>query len=148
MSSVVADICDAVAGELAAEEFSQELPAVTRRWLVRHELRDLGTLHVDVVPVRAAWGVASRGADLSEVDTDIVIAKRGDPADNDSVDPLVALGEEFIAHFRGLHLLAGEQSVACIRRAFGDAGDSPIDSSLLQDRRLCLIVVRLTWRIL
>jgi len=148
VSSVVADICDAVATELTEQEFSLELPTVARRWLVRHELRNLGTLHVDVVPVRATWEVASRGADLSEVDTDIVIAKRGDPADNDSVDPLAALGEEFIAHFRGLALLADDQSVTCIRRAFGDAGESAVDLSLLQDTRLVLIVVRLTWRIL
>ena len=148
MSSVVAGICDAVATELTEQEFSLELPTVTRRWLVRHELRDLGTLHVDVVPVRAAWETATRADDRSEVDTDIVICRRGDMASNDSIDPLAELGEEFIAYFRGLVLTAGSQRVQCIRRAFGDAGDSPVDSSLLQDMRLCLIVVRLTWRIL
>lgn len=145
MSSVIANVCDAVAAELTAETFGLEFPAVTRHWIVRYELKALDTLRVAVVPSGATWEFANRSGDRTEFGCDVVIAKRGNMADNDTVDPLAALGEEFIAHFQNKSLATDGQNIVCVRRAFGSPEESAVDLALLQDLRLVLIVVRLTW---
>ena len=105
MAAVIITIADAVAAELNEKEWSLPFTA-TRVYVPVHELRDLSTLTVTVVPKSLKPTLLSRsGANLYDYLIDIGIQQligQGQMTDaqiNSAADPLMALAEEIVSEF-------------------------------------------------
>ncbi|HID74471.1 MAG TPA: hypothetical protein EYP56_00565 [Planctomycetaceae bacterium] len=145
MSSLIAEVADAVTVELNDYQFSQTFNA-QRKWRAKYDLRDLSTLRVAVVPGPFTYEALDRRSDKVQIATDLVVLKRGDPDANSEVDPIVALGEEFLAHFRSKNLSAGSRNIVCVDpRMLVNPADAAVDPDHLHDHRTMVIVIRLTW---
>ena len=102
-----------------------------------------------VLPGPSTVAVLTRGRDTEKYTTDIVIQKQLDPDDNDAADALVALAEEFRAHFRNLGLSAGTRAMSCIDpREFLSAEKAGISKELLENDRVFNCALRLHWQII
>jgi len=144
MSSVAAEIADAVVGELNGAQFSQEFTAV-RRWIVKWTLPDLSTLRVTVVPGPASYEPLDRRRDDQRHEMDIAVQKKVNPNDNAEIDVLVALLEEFVDHFRQKQLTAGGRAIMCMRRAYIPGSEAAVAKEHLEDFRTFTGVLRTTW---
>lgn len=144
MSSLIAQIADAVVTELNDGQFGQEFTA-DRKWLVRWKLHDLQSLRVTVVPGPASYEKLDRCRDDQRHEMDIAVQKKIDPDKNTQVDELVGLMEEFIAHFRVKSLTAGGKAITCIQRALIPGSNAAVAKEHLEDMRTFTGVLRTTW---
>ncbi|HET6442441.1 MAG TPA: hypothetical protein VFH53_08695 [Phycisphaerae bacterium] len=108
--TIIADVADAVAGELATGTFSKAV-AVERHWRPRVKLDEAGPDDpVIVMVVPKSWGaeVLDRRGTAKTIEIDVaVVRKLGDPAGDDAaVDALMDLVEE-IAEFFEMRRLTG-----------------------------------------
>jgi len=102
---VIADIAQAVADALNAGNFSQEFTA-ERVALPQFRLRDMGALHVTVVPREVESEALSRAQDRYEVRVDVAIQKKVSSLDKTELDPLLALVQE-VADYLNRRSMAG-----------------------------------------
>lgn len=86
-------LADEVVSHLNGETFSQSFTAV-RRILPFFELKDMGTLHVSVVPATVEQSLTSRTGINELLTIQIGVQKRVDPQDNATVDPLLYFVEQ------------------------------------------------------
>jgi hypothetical protein len=95
--STIAAIADAVVAALNGHSFSQPFTA-HRAYLPIYDLKDMADLHVTVVPKGVEMTTAGRGLAQSDVQIDVAVQKRADPANNAEIDALMGLVQE-IAEF-------------------------------------------------
>lgn len=105
MSAVIVQIADAVAAAINGATLSQSV-AAERLYVPVHELNDLDTVKVSVVPAGLAIEELTRASDLFTYTVDVGIQRKVSPADpstlaNADVDPWVTLTEEIGDLFRG-----------------------------------------------
>ena len=100
---LITQVAEAVVAELNATTFSQPIAAV-RSYLPRVELADLKTLKVTVVPSSVTVVAASRSQTQRDVAIDVAVQKKLGQEQNVSLDPLLALAEEIVEHFRAKRL--------------------------------------------
>ena len=98
MATVIA-IADAVVTALNAGGFAQPFTAV-RLYRPQFELKDMGTLHVTVVPRGLLIQMASRGIDQHDYQVDVAVQKRLATEDTAEIDSLMALVEQIADRFR------------------------------------------------
>jgi hypothetical protein len=146
MSSLIADLCDAMVTSLNGASLSQTFTA-QRLYQVRYTESELSTLRVSVTPGPAQWNTVARDVDDRQVDVDVAVQKKL-PAqyDNDDVDALLVLVEEIVEHFRQAALSAGSINVICMERALVPGADSAVAREHLEDHRAFTGVIRTTWR--
>jgi len=144
MTSIAAQIADAVVADLNNGQFSQEFTAV-RKWIAKWTLPDLSTLRVTVVPGPATYEPLDRRRDDERHEMDIAVQKKVNASDNAEVDALVALLEEFVEHFRVRQLTAGTKQVKCVRRALIPGSEAAVAKEHLEDLRTFTGVLRTTW---
>jgi len=144
MSSVAADIADAVVTELNEAQFGQQFTAV-RKWIVKWTLPDLDTLRVTVVPGPASYEPLDRRRDDQRHEMDIAVQKKVNPNENSQIDELVKLLEEFVAHFRSKELTAGGRQIKCVRRQLIPGSETAVAKEHLEDLRTFTGVLRTTW---
>ncbi|HUS46153.1 MAG TPA: hypothetical protein VM219_09020 [Phycisphaerae bacterium] len=144
--SIIADVADAVAGELAEGTFSKEI-SVERRWRPRATLSEAGPddpVAVFVVPKSWAAEVLDRGRTVETVEIDVaVMRKLAEPADDEAtIDALMNLVEE-IADFFKMRRLASYPLAA-----WKHSGRDPIYSPQhLDELRQFTSGVTLTYRV-
>ncbi len=97
MSHVAITIADAVKDALNGEEFDEEFTAA-RTQLPEFQLRDMGVLHVTVVPRSDVAELLDRHSDIHLVGVDVAIQKRLSAVDNATLDILLELVQD-IADF-------------------------------------------------
>jgi hypothetical protein len=97
--SIVSQVADAVAGELAAGQFSVPFKVIRA---FRHEqtLPEGKELRVSVVPKGVTVTPASRGVCAHNIEIFVAVMKKVDRADPETVDPLLGLVEEIVDFFR------------------------------------------------
>jgi len=101
----ILDIADAVVTALNAEAFQgtleEEFEAV-RKYLPRVELKDMGTLHVTVVPKAVVTDVASRSTADYQYQIDVGVQKRFAAGANEAeeIDPLLLIVEQIADYLR------------------------------------------------
>lgn len=100
---LITQVAEAVVAELNATTFSQPITAI-RSYLPRVELADLKTLKVTVVPSSVTVAAASRSLTQRDVAIDVAVQKKLGQEQNVSLDPLLALAEEIVEHFRAKRL--------------------------------------------
>jgi len=98
VATVIA-IADAVVTALNAGGFAQPFTAV-RLYRPQFELKDMGTLHVTVVPRGLLIQMASRGIDQHDYQVDVAVQKRLATEDTAEIDSLMALVEQIADRFR------------------------------------------------
>ncbi len=98
MATVIA-IADAVVTVLNAGGFAQPFTAM-RLYRPQFELKDMGTLHVTVVPRGLVIQTASRGIDQHDYQIDVAVQKRLASEDAAEIDSLMALVEQIADRFR------------------------------------------------
>jgi len=141
--SLISDIADAVAAELAAGTFSMAFTP-QRRVLPEFELADLTELKVTVVPKSVETDAASRTASQYDVRVDIGIQRKLDASGADldnQVAELLGLVDEIAEHLRG-RLLNG----APWARWTHTANDPVYAPDHLAERRVFTSVLTVTYR--
>ena len=101
---IVSDIADAVVAAINAAPsgtFILGFQAV-RDYLPTYELKDMGTLHVTVVPKASDMSVPTRGVRQRDVKIDVAVQQRLQTVDTFSVDPLANLVEQIADYLGGL----------------------------------------------
>jgi hypothetical protein len=98
MATAIA-IADAVVTALNAGGFAQPFTAV-RLYRPQFELKDMGTLHVTVVPRGVVIQTASRGIDQHDYQIDVAVQKRLASEDAAEIDALMTLVEQIGDKFR------------------------------------------------
>lgn len=96
--SVIVDIAEAVKNELNGHHFSQSFTAV-RTYLPVYELKDMGTLHVTVVPKSRELQLETRRDVRRDYEIDIAVQKRFSADTAAEIDPLMTLVEEITDFF-------------------------------------------------
>jgi hypothetical protein len=145
MSSLIAQVADAVAAELNAGAFSLSPLGAVRKWLVDWRLEELATLHVAVTMGPSTWEFRTRALDEQRHTTDVVAQQRVDPTDNAEADALVAFLEELVGHFRGRTLSAGSSRIICLERTLVPGNAAAVDRALLDNPHVFTAVLRLQW---
>jgi hypothetical protein len=101
--AVIVQIADAVASELNSHSFSQPFTAV-RAYLPEYELKDMGTLHVTVVPAEFTGEPSDRSRDREEHTVHVAVQQRLVPVDGAvplaDLDGLMGLSEEIRDYLR------------------------------------------------
>jgi hypothetical protein len=108
-SSTIVDIADAVVTALNSGTFSQSFQAV-RHYQPVFELKDMGTLHVSVVPKGIELELFTRTQVQADVQVDIGVQKKLESIEPADMDPLMRLVEEIGDYFR-THALTGTPAV-------------------------------------
>jgi hypothetical protein len=101
----ILSIADAVVTALNAEAFQGTLEeefTAERKYLPRVELKDMGTLHVTVVPKAVITEVSSRSTADYQYQIDVGVQKRFAAGDDeaDELDPLLGLVEQIADYLR------------------------------------------------
>ena len=114
MSAITIEIADAVVAALNAATLSQPFTAV-RHYLPEFDLKEMGTLHISVVPAELDEEVADRTRDRAEYKIHVAVQKRvakQDPPglDTAAIDALMQLVEEIDDLFRHNRLAGYEQA--------------------------------------
>ena len=112
--AVIVDIANAVVAVLNGAHLSQPLAAV-RHYLPEFDLKEMGELHVSVVPAELDEEMADRSRDQAEYKIHVAVQKRvttQDPPglDNAAIDGLMRLVEEIDDLFRHKPLAGFEQA--------------------------------------
>ena len=112
--AVIVDIADAVVATLNGTGLSQPFEA-KRYYLPEFDLKDMGTIHVSVVPAELEEEVADRSRDRAEYKIHVAVQKRvtkHDPPgfDQAAIDALMHLVQEIDDLFRHKPLLGYEQA--------------------------------------
>ena len=97
--AVITDIADAVAAEINAGSFSQQVSAA-REYLPAFELADMQTLRVTVVPKSVTTLPGGRAHNQYDYAIDVAVQKKLDAADNAEIDELMTLVDELADHLR------------------------------------------------
>ena len=108
-NGTIVDIAGAVVTALNAGAFSQSFQAV-RHYQPVFELKDMGTLHVSVVPKGIELELFTRAKVQADVEIDIGVQKKLTSLEGAEVDPLMHLVEEIGDYFRS-HALVGTPAV-------------------------------------
>ena len=114
MPSTTIQIADAVTAALNAATLSQPFTAV-RHYLHEFDLKEMGTLHISVVPAELDEEIADRTRDRAEYKIHVAVQKRvakQDPPglDTAAIDALMQLVEEIDDLFRHKRLAGYEQA--------------------------------------
>jgi len=112
MATIVA-LADAVASELNSEGWSLSF-AARRLYRPRFEPADLKTLQVSVVPRSLTIEAASRGDDSRQYQIDLAIQQKLTTESAEDIDPLLALADEIVRHFK-LRRLAAMPTALCVK---------------------------------
>ncbi len=140
--ALVTDISDAVVTELAGGAFSQSFTP-QRRVLPEHELADLKSLSVTVVPRGVEITGSSRTMSQHDVQIDIGIQKKIGKATDTEVATLLGLVDEIVDFLKRRTLQAAPWA-AWIRTA-----NEPVYApDHLAEKRLFTSVLTLTYRVL
>lgn len=164
MASRQAQLADAVAADLNQDPQPWTLPAgaselgAVRTWRATWTRTELGVkadgtntaLKCAVTPGPAEYERVTRNTVRASFATDMIFCKAVDPAENTEVDAVASLAEEIAEWFASTYAradLAVGGSAAKLARApeFVGPSEAAIDSKLLSEERVALIVVRLTW---
>ena len=138
----ITDIADAVVTELNAATFSQPVTA-QRHYQPTFELKDMGTLHVTVVPKGVELQGATRAMVQADVQIDIGVQKKLASIEPAEIDPLLRLVEEIADYFR-THRLTGQPNAMWVKTA-----NVPIFApEHLAELRQFTSVLTLTFRVL
>jgi len=135
---VAVTVAEAVKDALNGHTFTESF-TTTRTQLPEFQLKDMGTLHVTVVPRSDAAELLDRRNDIHVVAVDVAIQQRLETVDNDTLDALLALVQE-IADFLN-------------RRAMGDAiwtqtqNDPVYAPDHLRELRQFTSILRITYRV-
>jgi hypothetical protein len=106
---VIIDIADAVVATLNAAHLSQPVQA-ERFYLPEFELKDMGTLHISVVPAECEEELADRERDFGDYTIHVAVQQRVGKLDNATLDGLMSLVEEIGDLFRHQRLPGYEQA--------------------------------------
>lgn len=98
MSAKILTVADAVVTALNAGTFSTAFTAV-RGYIATHDLPDLDTLRVTVMPAADQISRASRASAKHHYVIDIGIQKKPSTLNNANLDPLTLLTEEIADYF-------------------------------------------------
>ena len=114
MMAVVIDIADAVVATLNRATLSQPVAAV-RHYLPEFDLKEMGTLHVSVVPAELDEEMADRTRDKVEYKIHVAVQKRvvkhdASGLDTAAIDGLMQLVEEIDDLLRHKPLVGYEQA--------------------------------------
>jgi len=143
--SVVLDIADAVAAELASAPAGTFNQAFTpqRRVLPQFELSELKDLQVSVVPRSVENSPAARGLTLKDVQVDIGVQKRLGKDLGAEIDPLLTLIEQIDAWLRQRPLQAAGNAPW-----LKSANDPLYASEHLAEDRVFTSVLTVTYRVM
>jgi len=97
--AVIIDIADAVVTAINAATLSQPVQA-ERLYLPEFELKDMGTLHISVVPAELEEEIADRQRDSGDYTIHVAVQQRVGKFDNATLDGLMGLVEEIGDLFR------------------------------------------------
>jgi len=144
MSSMHADIADAIVTALNGEEFSQPFTAV-KKYLPQYLLEDLATLRVSVIP--SIWSAAPKNRALREYQyaVDIAVQKAIDPDTLAEGDAMVALMEE-IDKFLAMGRLPGLTEAMWMKSETLGAGGVLV-AEHLEEFRVFTGLLRVTWSV-
>lgn len=112
---MIIDVADAVVADLNTGSFSQPASA-QRHYLPAFELKDMGTLHVSVVPKGIELQAAARAVVQTDVQIDVGVQKKLSSVEPAEIDPLMRLVEEIADHFR-THRLTGLPEAMWVKTA-------------------------------
>jgi len=138
-----ADIAQAVVTTLDGESFTQDFTA-TRTYQDVRALSDLDALAVFVKP--RSWtfsGLSRGGAAEEDFQVDVVIRKRVDDLDVDTLDPLAGLAEEIVDLLHGNPLDGVTPHATCIASEM----DDPFLDEHLDELRTFTATLTLTYRV-
>ena len=118
MAITIQQLAQAVTDELNAQSFSGAAGSFIARWtyLPVFDLKDMGVLHVTVVPRGATLAAAGRGLRQSDVQMDVGVQKKLSTTGNSEqeIDALMALVGEIGAFFFGRRLAAPCAGTLCV----------------------------------
>jgi len=116
--SLITDIADAVAVAISDHTFTLPL-MVSRAYLPRHELAQLNTLKVTVVPKAIDITSGTRAANQHDCQIDVAIQQHIETndgvLDTDRLDALMSLTQEIADHIRFTQLLDTEPRASWVR---------------------------------
>lgn len=139
----ITDIADAIVTALNEHDFSQEFLA-ERAYLPKYDLKDMGELHVTVVPKSIEGTVATRTVREEHYKIDVAVQQHFSEGDNQTVDYLTDLVEE-IADF----LLALDKSAVASGKVVQVVNEPIYAVEHMKDARLFTSVLTVTvvvWR--
>ena len=109
----ITEITQAVVEELNSESWS--LPFAARRlYRPRFEPADLKTLQVSVVPRSLTIEADSRGDDNRQYQIDLAIQQKLTTESAEEIEPLLALADEIVRHFK-LRRLTAMPGALCVK---------------------------------
>jgi hypothetical protein len=139
--SLVADICEAVVGEINDANWSLVFTAV-RKYRPEFTLAELATLRVTVVPAAREISAESRSQTSETVDINVAVQKVVDPDSNAEIDELLTLCEDIGDLFRLKRL---DRYAAAI---WQETANSPIyDPKHLLEKHVFTGLLKLTFKI-
>ena len=149
--SILADVAAAVTAEINANTWTPTITAV-RRYLPEHDLKEMNTLHVNVIPALLQTSRKTRGAIGYRCTVDVAVQQRVDPDDLDTLDAMEGLVEAIERHFDGATLSVGTRKATCVAINDGDAERSQGRGSYyyphMSEMRQFTAVTRLVWQVI
>lgn len=124
MTSVLADIADAVVEELNSQAWSQTFRAV-RKNIPRHKREEMSNLHVTVSPKSMSTTPVTRSNFYRNIEVYVGIEKGLAGDTNGESDDLISLGEEIADYFANGRSLATYDGAPCVSSVFGNGDGSP-----------------------
>lgn len=138
--SLLADLATAVVAKLNAGSYTRPFTA-RRAYQPVHELEDLATLQVTVVPRALEPSLAARGTRTRDVTVEIGVQQQVDPASLPAVDALVTLVEELVDDLEGQRLPDYPNA------AFVSLTSEPIAAAEhLREKRVFTALIAVTYR--
>jgi hypothetical protein len=113
MSSRILDIAAGVVADLGRTLWSQTLQA-QRMYVPRHELKDLATTTVTVVPKALQSELLDRATFQTDYLVDVTVQKHLDTVDDAQVDAMMGLVQEIVDHWRMRALKIGVADAVCV----------------------------------
>ena len=150
MSQNIDELSAAVVTQLNAHTFSPTFVAVFDD-KPQHDIKELGTLRVDVMPQEAVRKPVTRGHDSVDYTIDVGIQQKAEPREHVGVDSVIALS----ASLRGLaqsvcqwlSIRANRIPSGYLTAKLIEANPVPLyDADLLREERRFIGVVRLKYR--
>ena len=104
--TLIADITDEIVVELNAHLFAEAFTAV-KAHAPHYDLKDMGVLHVTVVPIGISMEMADRARTQYDIEIGIAIQKKPyDAEDESEIDALLSLVEEIATFMRDTRVFA------------------------------------------
>jgi hypothetical protein len=141
--SIAVQIADSLAAALSAYPLSMPV-AASRKYVPDYDGTELQSLRVAVVPGPIETERVARGQDLFTHSVMVMIGKATDGS-NEQIDPLMQLCEEIMDAIRSGTL--GTAGMPDNAKYFGSTFDATFDRDNLNDRRMFLAQIGVTYRV-